>query len=44
MDEALSRPHDREALKRRAGDFESEKTAAAYLTLLMPRNPREPYG
>ncbi len=39
MDEALSRPHDREALKRRARDFDPEKAAAAYLNLLMPRNP-----
>ncbi len=37
MDEALSRPHDREALKRRARDFAPEKAAAAYLKLLMPQ-------
>ncbi len=41
MDEALSRPHDREALRRRARDFDPEKAAAAYLKLLISRNPGE---
>lgn len=44
VDEALSRPHDREALKRRARDFNPEKVAATYLDLLMPRTPGEPDG
>ncbi len=36
MDEALSRDHDREALKRRAQDFSVDKAADAYLDLLLP--------
>lgn len=36
MDEALSREHDRDALKRRAQDFSVEKAADAYLDLLLP--------
>lgn len=36
MAEALSRDHDREALKRRAQDFSVDKAADAYLDLLLP--------
>ena len=36
LDEALSRDHDREALKRRAQDFSVDKAADAYLDLLLP--------
>lgn len=36
MEEALSRTHDREALKRRAKDFSVDKAADAYLDLLLP--------
>lgn len=36
MDDALSREHDREALKRRAQDFSVDKAADAYLELLLP--------
>ena len=36
MDDALSREHDREALKRRAQDFSVDKAADAYLDLLLP--------
>lgn len=36
MGEALSRDHDREALKRRAQDFSVDKAADAYLDLLLP--------
>lgn len=35
MDAALSRDHDREALKRRAQDFSVDKAADAYLRLLL---------
>ena len=36
MDDALSREHDRDALKRRAQDFSVDKAADAYLELLLP--------
>lgn len=36
MDDALSREHDRDALKRRAQDFNVYKAADAYLELLLP--------
>ena len=36
MEEALNRPHDHEALKRRAQDFSVDKAANAYLELLLP--------
>lgn len=36
MQEALSRPHDREALKRRAQAFSVDSAADAYLDLLLP--------
>lgn len=36
MEDALSREHDREALKRRAQDFSVDKAADVYLDLLIP--------
>lgn len=36
MEDALTRDHDREALKRRAEDFSVDKAADAYLGLLLP--------
>ena len=36
MEDALSRDHDRDALKRRAADFSVDKAADAYLDLLLP--------
>lgn len=36
MEEALSREHDRDALRRRAQDFSVDKAADAYLDLLIP--------
>lgn len=36
MEDALSREHDREALKRRAQDFSVDRAADAYLDLLLP--------
>lgn len=36
MEEAVSRTHDREALKRRAQDFSVDKAAEAYLDLMLP--------
>nr|WP_275672687.1 glycosyltransferase [Thermomonas flagellata] len=36
MEEALSRKHDRDALRRRAQDFSVDKAADAYLDLLLP--------
>lgn len=36
MEDALTRTHDRDALKRRAQDFSVEKAADAYLDLLLP--------
>lgn len=36
MEDALSRTHDHEALKRRAQDFSVDKAADAYLDLLIP--------
>ena len=36
MAEALSRPHDRSALRRRASEFSVERAAAAYARLMFP--------